>query len=301
LPVSPRRRSALFGTLVAACLVLALLPASVIAKEPPGLNRFMNAVGKIESNGRYNARNSRTGAIGKYQVMPSNWPAWAKKYLGHPKARPTAENQERVARGKFIDLFNWLGSWPAVAHWWLTGSGERNPSKWSSGSASYVAKVMKIMASASDKAPDPPKDPVSAKAPPPPLPPTPPAAPAGNAVYQDSSPAIVWAGAWSSASYPRYAGGTVRYATSAGARASLAFTGKSISWIGPVGPTRGRARVYVDGKFVGTIDLRASRFAAHRTLFSTSWSRSATHTLSIQVVAAAGRPVVAIDELVVAR
>jgi len=299
LPVSPRRRSALFVTLVAACLVVALLPASVIAKEPPGLNRFMNAVGKIESNGRYNARNSRTGAIGKYQVMPSNWPGWAKKYLGHPKAKPTPQNQELVARGKFIDLYNWLGSWPAVAHWWLTGSGERNPSNWSSRSASYVAKVMTVMASASDKAPDP--GPAPAAPPPPPLPPTPATPPPTAVVYQDSSPAIVFAGAWSSASYPRYAGGTVRYATSAGARATLAFTGKSISWIGPVGPTRGRARAYVDGKLVGTIDLRASRFAAHRTLFTMSWSRSATHTLTIEVVAATSRPVVAIDELVVIR
>jgi hypothetical protein len=297
LPVSPRRRSTLFITLVAACLVVALLPASAVAKEPPGINRFMNAVGKIESNGSYNARNSRTGAIGKYQVMPSNWPAWAKKYLGDPNAKPTPQNQELVARGKFIDLWSWLGSWPAVAHWWLTGSGERNPSKWSAGSASYVAKVMKVMASASDKAPDPPKDPVPAKAPSP----SPPAAASKNLVYQDSSPAIAWVGAWSSASYPRYAGGTVRYATSAGARATLEFTGKAVSWVGPVGPTRGRARLYLDGKLVGTIDLRASRFAAHRTLFSTSWSRTATHTLTIQVVAAATRPVVAIDALIVAR
>jgi hypothetical protein len=297
LPVSPRRRSALFVTLVASCLVVALLPTAAVAKEPPGLNRFMNAVGKIESNGRYNARNSRSGAIGKYQVMPSNWPGWAKKYLGDAKAKPTPQNQERVARGKFIDLFNWLGSWPAVAHWWLTGSGERNPSKWSSSSTKYVAKVMTMMGTASDQAPNPgPAVPPPAK---PATPPTPPAPPK-TAVYQDSSPAIAWGGTWSSAGYPRYAGGTVRYATSAGARATLAFTGKAISWIGPVGPTRGRARVYVDGKLVGTIDLRASRFAARRTLYATSWSTSGAHTLRIQVASATGRPV-AIDELVVVR
>jgi hypothetical protein len=272
--------------------VVALLPASAVAKEPPGINRFMNAIGQIESGGRYNARNARSGAIGKYQIMPSNWPAWAKKYLGDAKAKPTPQNQERVARAKFIDLWNRLDSWPAVAHWWLTGSGERNPSKWSSYSAKYVAKVIKQMGKASDKAPNP-----GPTAPPPPKPP---AAPK-TVVFQDSDPAIAWGGAWSSASYPRYAGGTVRYATSAGARATLAFIGKGISWIGPVGPTRGRARLFVDGKLVGTIDLRASRFTARRTLFSTSWPASGAHRLRIQVVAAAGRPVVAIDELVVVR
>jgi hypothetical protein len=298
LPVSPSRRSALFVTLIATCLVVALIPSAAVAKEPPGLNRFMNAVGKIESNGRYEARNSRSGAIGKYQVMPSNWPAWAKKYLGDAKAKPTPQNQERVARGKFIDLWNSFGSWPVVAHWWLTGSRERDPSKWSSFSAGYVARIMKLMGTVSDKAPNP--GPAAPTPPPPPKPPKP-AVPPKTAVYQDSSPAIRWGGAWSSASYPRYAGGTVRYATSAGASATLAFTGKAISWIGPVGPTRGRARVYVDGKLVGTIDLRASRFAARRTLYATSWSTPGAHTLRIQVLVAAGRPVVAIDELVVVR
>jgi hypothetical protein len=293
LPVSSGRRRAIFVTAVAACLVVALLPTAAVAKEPPGLNRFMNAIGTVESNGRYNARNSQTGAIGKYQVMPSNWPAWAKKYLGDAKAKPTPQNQERVARGKFIDLWRWLDSWPAVAHWWLTGSGERNPSKWSARSASYVAKVMKVMRSASDKAPD--AGPGSS--PPPPKPATPPK----TIMYQDSSPAIAWSGSWSKASYPRYAGGTVHYATSAGATTALTFSGKAISWIGPVGPTRGRARVFVDGKLAGTTDLRASHFGARRTLFETSWATVGTHTLRIQVAATAGRPVVAIDEFLVVR
>jgi hypothetical protein len=93
----------------------------------------------------------------------------------------------------------------------------------------------------------------------------------------------------------------VRYASTPRATATLAFTGRQISWMGPVGPTRGRARVFVDGKFVATVDLRASRFAARRTLFSTSWATSAAHSLRIEVAAAPGRPVVAIDQLVVVR
>jgi hypothetical protein len=293
LPVPAGRRAAIFVALIATCFVVALLPAAAVAKEPPGINKFMNAIGEVESGGRYNARNARSGAMGKYQIMPSNWPAWAKKYLGDAKAKPTPQNQERVARAKFIDLWNWLDSWPAVAHWWLTGSGERNPAKWSSYSSKYVAKVIKQMGKASDEAPNP------GPAATPPKPATLPTS--TTVVYQDSSSAIRWAGSWAGASYLRYAGGTVRYATGVGATATLAFTGRAVSWVGPVGPTRGRARVYVDGKLAGTIDLRASRFTARRTLFSTSWSKSGAHTLRIQVIAAAGRPVVAIDELRVAR
>ena len=305
-----RRAGATAATLVATCLLVALVPASAAAQEPPGINRFMSAVGEVESHGRYDARNSQTGAIGKYQIMPSNWPGWAKKYIGDASAKPTPQNQERVARGKFTDLWNWLDSWPAVAHWWLTGSGERDVSKWSSYSTRYVAKVMKLMATAPDQAPDPatptpnptptPTPPASAPPGTPPPASTPPQAPI-VAVYDDANLAIVWAGAWSVASYRSYSRGAVRYARTPGAKATLAFTGRMISWIGPIGPTRGRARVYVDGTLVRTIDLGASGFTARRTLFSATWATSGAHTIQIEVVAAAGRPVVAIDELRVVR
>jgi hypothetical protein len=108
---------------------------------PAHLQEFMWAVGEVESNGDYTARNRRTGAYGKYQIMPGNWPAWAERYIGDPKAPRTPQNQELVARGKFIDLHEWLGSWDLVARWWLTGSDERDRSKWGD-SRRYVDKVM---------------------------------------------------------------------------------------------------------------------------------------------------------------
>ena len=37
----------------------------------------MYAMGQVESGGNYYARNPTSGAYGKYQIMPSNWPAWA--------------------------------------------------------------------------------------------------------------------------------------------------------------------------------------------------------------------------------
>ena len=70
----------------------------------------MNAIGKVESGGDYTAQNASSGAYGKYQIMPSNWPAWARQYLGNAHAKPTPANQERVAAGKFRSLYDWLGS-----------------------------------------------------------------------------------------------------------------------------------------------------------------------------------------------
>ena len=102
----------------------------------------MWALASQESGHDYYARNRFSGAFGKYQIMPFNWPAWSLKYLGHPKADQTPWNQERVAYGKLRDLHHWLGSWRRVAYWWLTGSSERNERRWSSYAKGYVDNIM---------------------------------------------------------------------------------------------------------------------------------------------------------------
>ena len=156
MPVRSYRRQAVVVALLAMAILLTVAgPEVALAKNPPGLGKFMNAVGRVESGGRYTARNKTSGAYGKYQIMPSNWPAWARTYLGNAKAKQTPANQEKVAAGKFRDLYRWLGSWRRVAYWWLTGSSR--PSGWSSTARSYVNKVMHYYASASAKMPKAPK------------------------------------------------------------------------------------------------------------------------------------------------
>src|SRR6476659_7430747 len=102
----------------------------------------MNAIGRVESGGDYSARNPVTGAIGKYQILPSNWRAWARLYLGNAYASPTPANQDTVAAAKFRSLYRWLASWRRVAYWWLTGSDRT--SGWSYYATRYVARVMSI-------------------------------------------------------------------------------------------------------------------------------------------------------------
>ncbi|MEA2612960.1 MAG: Transglycosylase domain, partial [Chloroflexota bacterium] len=105
------RRSAALVAALATILVLTASGSAVFAASPPGLSRFMQAIGRIESGGNYTARNSTSGAYGKYQIMPSNWPSWARQYLGNSNAKQTPANQEKVAAGKMTSLYNWLGSW----------------------------------------------------------------------------------------------------------------------------------------------------------------------------------------------
>src|SRR3954471_6959458 len=99
--------------LAAVALVVSLIPATTVtAASPPGLERFLYALGEVESGGSYTARNATSGAYGKYQILPSNWAAWARLYLGSSTAPQTPANQETVAHRKVTALYNWLDSWP---------------------------------------------------------------------------------------------------------------------------------------------------------------------------------------------
>jgi hypothetical protein len=276
--------------LVAAALVVSIVPAvHVLAAAPPGLEPFLYALGQVESGGSYTARNATTGAYGKYQILPSNWPTWARLYVGSSTAPQTPTNQEKVAHGKVTALYNWLDSWSVVAHWWLTGSSERNSAYWSSYSRTYVQKIISLMKASGD------------------------VAGAGSTStgtgtrtsawidssdrrVADGSALITYALGWKTAAYPSYSGHEVTYATRTGASATFAFAGNGIAWYGPVGPTRGKARVYIDGKAIATVDLHRTDFSARKLLFARP-VRDGRHVLKI-VVISSGRPV-AIDDLLV--
>jgi hypothetical protein len=121
---------------------------SSTSSKATSVDAFMRSIAVSESGGNYSATNKSSGAYGKYQIMPANWPSWAAKYLGDGSAPTTPENQEKVARGKMLDLYKWLGSWDRVAHWWLTGSSDPNKANWSASSTRYVNAVMGRLGSA---------------------------------------------------------------------------------------------------------------------------------------------------------
>jgi hypothetical protein len=275
LLVRTGRRSAVVVAVLSAVLILGLAGASVTAaKAPPGLKAFMAAVGQVESGGRYTARNPNSGAYGKYQIMPSNWPSWAARYLGNADAKQTPANQEKVAAGKFTSLYKSLGNWRRVAYWWLTGS--KRTSGWSDYATRYVNRVMKLYkkyggangATATS---------VSWKR------------------YSDRSSLIDYSGSWQIARHAGYAGDKVHYATRAGAKATITFNGTGIALYGPLGPTRGQAHVFLDGKYATTVDLRRNSFDPKAKVFQIR-TKAGRHTLTIEVVGTRGRPMVAVDE-----
>ena len=62
---SGRLKAVLVATLATVVLVGVLAPTTTLASDPPGLSRFMYAMGQVESGGNYYARNASSGAYGK--------------------------------------------------------------------------------------------------------------------------------------------------------------------------------------------------------------------------------------------
>lgn len=112
---------------------------------------------------------------------------------------------------------------------------------------------------------------------------------------QETSAAVLRKGHWARRLSTAYYGGRAMSAQVAGASVRITFTGQQIAWVSLVGPARGQARIYVDGAYVRTVDLRGSSNAARRIAYVRSWASPGTHTLEIRVVGTSGRPRVDVD------
>lgn len=83
-----------------------------------GKESFINAIAGQESGGNYDAQNADSGAFGKYQIMPENWPAWAQEAGLGADAAQTPENQEKVARFKLGQYYDKYGPRGAALAWY---------------------------------------------------------------------------------------------------------------------------------------------------------------------------------------
>ena len=116
---------------------------------------------------------------------------------------------------------------------------------------------------------------------------------------QESAAAIVYSGPWGLAASTSYSAGKARWATAAGASATLSFTGESVAWVSSKSTTRGSAEVYVDGVLVKTVSLKKAATTHRQVVFGTSWATAGPHTIQIVVLGTAGHPRVDLDTLVV--
>jgi len=113
--------------------------------------------------------------------------------------------------------------------------------------------------------------------------------------YSEHSGSISYHGTWGNAPNRGYIGGGVAWSKTPGSTATFTFTGSSVSWLGPKGPTRGKALVLLDGRVVARVDMWRSSFVARAVLFKHSFGTTGRHTLTIKVLSTPHHPCVAID------
>ena len=109
--------------------------------------------------------------------------------------------------------------------------------------------------------------------------------------FQES--AATYKGSWSTLAGQPWS--STRYAKTAGASATFAFNGTDVAWISTLGPKRGKARVYIDGALIRTVDLFAASSGERRVVFTATDLAAGQHTLKIVVRGTSGRPRVDIN------
>jgi chitodextrinase len=122
-----------------------------------------------------------------------------------------------------------------------------------------------------------------------------------GSAYQESSPYLRWSNGWSRTASTAWMGGVAATSIRAGAASAFVFTGRSFGWVGRKGPDGGLVRVLVDGKVVGTVDLRSPTVGPRTVLWAATWLATSTHVIRLENLGTAGSPGVVVDAFLTVR
>ena len=90
-----------------------------------------------------------------------------------------------------------------------------------------------------------------------------------------------YSGRWSTVSVSSASNGKLHRSSTGGAAVTFATSARAIAIVGRRGPLNGRAKVYVDGVYRSTINLRASSSLSKVVVFNTSWTTTASHSVKV--------------------
>ena len=135
---------------------------------------------------------------------------------------------------------------------------------------------------------------------------------AGNAALPVDAAAVTFSKTENTASAIRYSAGWRRVGTSSasggsmassstkGSSATFKFSGAGVAILGPVGPTRGIARVYIDDILAGSLNAYSSAAGSRRILYS-KVLETGPHTIRIVLAGPISHPRMDLDALIVTR
>ncbi len=117
--------------------------------------------------------------------------------------------------------------------------------------------------------------------------------------HEESSSRVTYHGTWHRFRTSSSSGGSSRFTTSKGASVSFTFTGRGLAIVAPRGQSRGSAKLYVDGRYVSTVNLYRSSWTPRIVVAARSWSSSGAHTATFVALGTPGHARVDIDAFLV--
>ena len=100
--------------------------------------------------------------------------------------------------------------------------------------------------------------------------------------YEETTAAATWVGRWSRSWSASASGGRSLWTASTGRRVTFAFRGRSIGWVGRIGPGAGRAEVRIDGVRVAIVSQSASTVRYRSIAFRRALATAGPHTIQIR-------------------
>ncbi len=100
--------------------------------------------------------------------------------------------------------------------------------------------------------------------------------------YQQGDLNLNYTGKWTVGYSSSASGGSFRYANATGASVTAAFTGTSLTWLGKMGPSYGKARVTLDADEPVLVDLYAKTDTWKQTVWETGALAPGEHTVKIE-------------------
>ncbi len=104
-----------------------------------------------------------------------------------------------------------------------------------------------------------------------------------NLSFEESNIIVETTGAWSTTNSPVFSDGSAIESSQTGALVSFKYAGaQGIEWIGASGPDKGKATVYSDGQYLGSVDLYTSE-PVYQTRIRAFGGTENTRTITIKV------------------
>jgi subtilisin family serine protease len=119
--------------------------------------------------------------------------------------------------------------------------------------------------------------------------------------YDDRSASVLHNRGWTHSTVASAFKTTVTGSSHASSKIGLTFTGHQVAVVGPKSLKRGKARVYIDGIYVTTINMKSTTSLYRQVVFTHSFPAGGTHRITLQPTGTTSYPLFRLDAFVISK